>query len=185
MMTDQADTGTAEARERQARTAQNFARQAVRRLASELGAQATSRPLFRHDPSSPTTRDDDPGPGMRAARAIELAARRIARDYIKAARQNGMSWHQIGATLDLTADTEHGGTIADAAFDFAADDPNSHYACTYGRSFPWRCPACHGLVSDRGPCGGPYDDEPGHQDGCRQLAATIAAWDAQWAEDED
>lgn len=109
----------------------------------------------------------------------------MARDYIKAARQDGMSWHQIGGVLGLTADTDNGGTIADAAFDFAAGDPNSHYARTYGRSFPWRCPACHGLVSDHGPYGGPYDDEPGHQDGCQRLAATIAAWDAQWAEEED
>ena len=108
----------------------------------------------------------------------------MARDYIKVARQDEMTWHQIGAALGLTADTDNGGMVADAAFDFAAGDPNSHYARAYGRSFPWRCPACHGLVSDRGPYGGPHDDEPGHQDGCQRLATAVAAWDAQWAEDE-
>ena len=87
--------------------------------------------------------------------------------------------------LTLTAGPEHYETIADAAFDFAAGDPNSHYARTYGRSFPWRCPACRSLVSDRGPCSGPLDDEPGHQDGCQRLAAAVATWEAQWAEDED
>jgi len=55
-----------------------------------------------------------------------------------------MSWHEIGATLGLTADTEHGGTIA-AAFGFAADDPNSRYASVYGRSFPVALP---GLSQD-------------------------------------
>ncbi len=97
-------------------------------------------------------RDYDPGPGMRAARAVEFAARGMARDYVKAARQDAMSWHQIGAALDLTADT--GGTIADAAFDFAAGDPGSHYAQTYGRSFPCTCPVCRGVVSDHGPVSG-------------------------------
>ena len=50
-----------------------------------------------HGPPRPrraAVRDYDPGPGMRAARVIELAARRMARDYIKAARQDAMSWHQ-------------------------------------------------------------------------------------------
>jgi hypothetical protein len=183
MMTDQAGTGTAQARERQARAARNFARQAVHGLARELGAQAASRPMFRHDLGSPAVRDYDPAPGMRAARAVELAAWRRTRDYIKAARQDGMSWQQIGAALDLTADTDNGSTVASAAFDVAAGDPSSHYARTYGRSLSWTCPVCLGLVIDRGPCSRPADDEPGHQDGCERLAATVAAWDAQWAED--
>jgi hypothetical protein len=72
----------------------------------------------------------------------------MVRDYVKAARQAGMSWHQIGAALNLTANTGNGGTIADAAFDFAAGDPGSYYTRTYGRSFPWICPACRGVVSD-------------------------------------
>ena len=184
MMTDQADTGTGQARERQARDARDFARQAVHGLARELGAQATSRTMFRHDPDSPAVRDYDPAPGMRAARAVELAARRMTRDYIKVARQDAMSWQQIGAALDLSADTDNGSTVADAAFDVTAGDPNTHYARTYGRSLSWTCPVCLGLVIDRGPCGGPADDEPGHEDGCERLAATVAAWETQWAEDE-
>ena len=65
-MTDQADTSTAEARERQAREAQNFALQAVHGLAFELGSQPTRRPMFRDDPDSPPVRDVGPEPGMRA-----------------------------------------------------------------------------------------------------------------------
>jgi hypothetical protein len=136
--------------------------------------------MVRHDPGSPAVRDYDPGFGMRAARAVELAARRMARDYVKAARQDAMSWHQIGAALNLIAD--NGGTIADAAFAFAAGDPGSYYARTFGRSFPWTCPACGGVVSDHGPVSVPYDYEPGHQDGCERLAAAVTAWEAQWDE---
>lgn len=181
MITEQADTGTAQARERQARS---FVRQAVHGLARELGAEATSCPMFRHDPSSPALRDDDPAAGMRAARAVELAARGMTRDYVKVARQDGMSWRAIGEALGLAADPENYRTVADAAFDFAAGDPNTHYARTYGRSFGWTCPACLGVVSDHGPVQGPADDEPGHKGGCARHAADVAAWDAQWAEDE-
>ncbi len=183
MITHPDGNGTADARQGRAREARNFARQAVHGLALEVGAKAITRPMVRDDPDSPTLRDVDPQAGMRAARDVELAARGMARDYVKMARQDGMSWQEIGAALSLTAGTDDYSTIADAAFDFAAGDPDSHYARTYGRSFPWRCPACHGLVSDHGPCNGPVDDEPGHHDGCQRLAATVAAWQAQWADD--
>jgi hypothetical protein len=181
-MTDHTDT--TEARERRNREARDFTRQAVHGLAREMGAQATSQPMFRHDPGSPAVRDYDPAAGMSAARAVELAARRMARDYVKVARQDGMTWRQIGETLSLAADTKNYRTVADAAFDFAAGDPGSHYARTYGRTFGWTCPECLGVVSDHGPVSGPHDDEPGHKDGCKRLAATVAAWEAQWAEDE-
>jgi hypothetical protein len=45
----------------------------------------------------------------------------------------------------------------------------------------WRCPACGGLVSDRGPVSGPRDDEPGHAGSCQRQAAAVAAWQASWA----
>ena len=51
----------------------------------------------------------------------------------------------------------------------------------YGPSFAWTCGSCDGLISDRGLCNGPADDERGHADGCTRLAATIAAWDAESA----
>jgi hypothetical protein len=186
-MTDQTDTTTADTRALQHRAARDFARQAVHGLARELGAQATSQPMFRHDPGSPAVRDYDPAAGMRAARAVELAARRMTRDYVKVARQDGMTWREIGETLGLSAPADwREGSVADAAFDFAAGPADSHYARTYGRSFGWTCPACLGVVSDHGPVQGPRDDEPGHKDGCQRLAAAIAAWEAQWAAlDED
>ena len=90
----------------------------------------------------------------------------------------------IGAALGLPSggDVGAGETIAEAAFGYAAGPPGSHWNRTYGPSVTWRCLACSGLVSDRGPVSGPRDDEPGHAAGCQRLAAAVAAWDASWAE---
>ena len=74
--------------------------------------------------------------------------------------------------------------MAEAAYDEAADDPDSQYARIYGRSFMWTCPACRGTVRDRGLCNGPADDEQGHADGCSRLAGTIGDWEAEWDEKE-
>jgi hypothetical protein len=131
--------------------------------------------------SEVTVRDVDPLDGARAARDIELSARRNARDYMRAAREAGHTWDQIGEALGLTKDTERTGeTIAEAAYTYAAGDPNSETAVCYGRSFPWRCPSCSQAVSDRGPVAGPADNEPGHDRGCARLADAVAKWDASW-----
>jgi hypothetical protein len=73
-----------------------------------------------------------------------------------------------------------GETIAEAAYTYAAGHPGTETARRYGRSVIWTCPSCDSLVSDRGPCNGPADDEHGHASTCRRLAATISAWQAQW-----
>lgn len=156
--------------------ARDFARTAVLGLVRESGGVITSRPMFRHDPASVAVPDADPAPGMRAARAVEMEGRRVARRYIREARRDGMTWSAIGTALGLTGDAD--GSASRAAFDYAAGDPGSHYARTYGQSFPWRCPSCQGLVSDRGPEYDPH--EPGHEAGCERFAATVATWEAQW-----
>jgi hypothetical protein len=153
--------------------------QAVLGLARERGAELTTRPLF---PSAEVTvRDVDPLAGARAARDIELGSRRSARDYIRAAREAGHGWGQIGEALGMTKDTDRTGeTIAEAAYTYAAGDPGTETAMWYGRSFPWRCPSCSQAISDRGQVAGPADNEPGHADKCARLAAAVAEWDASW-----
>jgi hypothetical protein len=131
------------------------------------------------------TYDVEPGPGMAAARALEVATRRLTRGYIKAAREGGMSWHEIGGNLNLKgggAVDDAGDILAKAAFRYAAGDPGTESGRRHGHSFIWRCPACAGLISDRGPISDPMDDEPGHAEGCTRLAAEMAAWEVSWAE---
>jgi hypothetical protein len=157
------------------------ARRAVTGLARDRGAEFTPRPEF---PGSSTTVPDlDPLTGARAARDIELGARRAARDYLRAAREAGHSWDQIGQALGLTpnADADQAGlTVAEAAYTYAAGSPCTDTAARYGRSFGWRCQSCNHTISDRGLIGGPADDELGHTEDCTRLAAAVAEWDAGW-----
>jgi len=125
-----------------------------------------------------TITDAKPAAGLRTARQLEQAARRPTCEYVRQAREDGSTWQEIGATLDLSASAAHRGiSVAKAAHDHAAGDPGSEYARRYDRTFPWTCPDCRRLVRDQGPCNAPADDEPGHADGCPRLATAIAAWD--------
>jgi hypothetical protein len=157
----------------------NEARKAVRRLVIDAGAQLTTRPLFPG--ADVTIRDVEPAAGLSAARGLEHAAHRLALGYIRQAREAGHTWHDIGTTMHLPSDRRHTGrTIAEAAFDHAAGDPDSDYARTYGRSVGWTCTTCSKAISDHGLDNGPADDERGHAPGCQRLARTIHAWEAEW-----
>jgi hypothetical protein len=165
-------------REYAARTA---ARAAAHKLALDAGAAITTRPLYHG--ASTTTRDVEPAAGMQAARDLELAARNLTTDYIRQARENGATWHQIGATLRLhpNGDTQQtGDTTAEAAYTYAAGHPDTEHARRYGQSFTWHCPTCDNTISDRGLISGPADDEQGHASTCTRHQATIAAWTAEW-----
>ena len=133
---------------------------AVQRIVRDTGGQFVTRPLVSSEPDGPTTRDAEPLAGLGTARAAELAACGLARRYVRAAREDGHSWTVIGAALRLPSSgyVGAGETIAEAAFRYAAGPADSHW----NPSVTWRCPACGGLVSDRGPVSGPHDDEPGH-----------------------
>jgi hypothetical protein len=160
--------------------ASDAARRAVIGLARDRGAELTTRPAFPG--SDITVRDVDPLTGARSARDIELGSRRAARDYIRAARETGHGWDQIGQALGLVpardADQE-GLTVAEAAYTYAAGRPDTE-APWRPRSFVWRCQSCGQAISDRGLVAGPADDELGHAENCSRLAAAVADWDASW-----
>jgi hypothetical protein len=161
--------------------ARNQTRAAIQRLALDSGAPVIQRPLFAG--SDITVRDVEPLAGARAARDIEHAAQRSARDYIRQARETGHSWHQIGTALGLKPGTDAqqtGDTPAEAAFTYAAGHPDTHYARTYGRSITWTCTTCDHTITDHGLANGPADDERGHTSNCQRLAATIADRNAEW-----
>jgi hypothetical protein len=156
----------------------NEARNATHRLAIDAGAQLITRPLYTG--SDLTVRDVEPAAGLKAARDLELAARRLALDYVRQAREAGHSWHDIGTTMGLAPDRRSGRTIAEAAFDYAAGDPDSDYARTYGRTVGWTCTTCSNTILDHGLDNGPADDERGHAPDCKRLARTIQAREAEW-----
>jgi len=151
------------------------------RLARNVARRATLD--FVRRGSHGTVRDVDPLAGLAASRQLELAAREHAADYVRAAREAGHSWHDIGTALGLVpgGDAQQAGeTVAEAAFTFAAGHPDTETAYRYGRSVIWTCGSCAQVISDRGLCNGPADDEVGHADNCPRLAAIIAVWDAEW-----
>jgi hypothetical protein len=168
-------------RARQAAAIHDHARRAVAGLAFERGAEFTARPLFPD--SGVTIRDLEPITGARAARDIELGARHAARAYLRAAREAGHTWDQIGQALGLSpsADADQAGlTVAEAAYTYAAGNPHTDTAIRYGRSFLWRCQSCDQAIGDRGLIAGPTDNEPGHTDNCPRQAAAVAEWNAGW-----
>lgn len=180
MMTDQTDAATREARNRAANIAQSWTQRAVLAIVRDTDGPMTERPAW--EGAASTVPDTDAMTGLRTAADVEARARGLARRYIRTAREDGASWHEVGAALGLTADDEHE-TIALAAYNYAAP-ADGHYARTYGQSFTWRCPSCGGLVRDRGPYdGNPANTEERHGAGCARLAADVAAYDAAWGDE--
>jgi hypothetical protein len=115
-----------------------------------------------------------------------MASRRVAREYIRAAREAGFTWDDIGRELELelragSMSANVNESLADAAYTYAVGpDPDS--ARYYGHSFAWTCPSCSNAIRDHGLASGPADDEEGHARHCTRLAATIDAWNAEWDE---
>jgi hypothetical protein len=118
--------------------------------------------------------------GLQIAARLELAAKRLAAEYITHARADGHAWHEIGVGLGLGSADESGTSPAETAYEYAAGKP-----LLGRRSLSWVCPACNGTVIDRGPeAGHPADCEEGHRTDCRRLDAAVAKWHALW-ESED
>jgi hypothetical protein len=113
-----------------------------------------------------------PGP-----RYAELLAGRICRERAERARADGITWEQIGEALGLNLGSggQSGHDLGVAAFEHFTGEPGRWSPA----SFRFRCAACGGHITDRGPRPGhPEDNEPGHAAGCVRLAADIAAWEA-------
>ena len=155
-------------------------RQLIRRGLRDLGVAFTPRPIFPGNPESATTETPEPLPGIRAALKLKHAAERAIADCARCAREDGRSWGLIGEAMGYADDPQPGmASVAEHAFAALASDLGR------GPSFAWTCPACDRTVIDRGPeQGHPEDAEEGHAEGCTRMAAAIAAYDAQW-KDED
>jgi hypothetical protein len=154
---------------------------ALLRMAHAAGAEIRERSPWPG--SSLTISSAAPATGIRFALMLRGYAHQKLYDFIKDARQDGMTWAQIGETLNLGDEaSERGYGIGDAAFDFAADAEHASRFQTL--TFSWTCPACGAYISDRGPNGGhPEDEEPGHNADCSRLATAVVAYDARWADE--
>jgi hypothetical protein len=151
------------------------ARSSVLRLVEAEGGEIRERPVWPGAFS--TTRYAEPMAGIRAAQTVKRTADRVADDYVKHARVEGIGWREIGEALGLAEDGQHiGYDLAVAAYEHVTGKPDVFRDV----SFYWTCPACDQGISDRGPYEShPEDNERGHADSCARLAADVAAWQAQ------
>jgi hypothetical protein len=143
----------------------------VERIARELGAEVVP-------PGADPAQLLAPAAALRVARQVELAARAEVGRQIRRAREDGLSWHEVGALLDfapLAADSKT--SVAQYAFGYTV---GPHPAAPWYDPpvFTWTCPACGRMISDRGPVLMPAADKAGHADGCERLAAVQAEWQA-------
>lgn len=162
---------------------------AVTRYATATGHELHDRPAW---PGALTTYQyADPATGIRAATIARNSADRVRDDYVRQARQDGITWQAIGQALDLDQgdNPKAGYELAAAAFETVTGEPDIFRQPTLG----WRCPSCTKTVTDHGPYEGhPSDNERGHADDCQRLAADIAAhnrrmadWDAEFEADRE
>lgn len=168
------------------RGAYHAARQSALNLARDAGANASDQ-LIVHG-STVSRPDIEPLAGLRAACHVEMASRRVAKEYIRAAREAGHTWDDIGRDLELelragTMTANVSESLADTAYTYAVG-PDPDTARYYGHSFAWTCQSCSSVIRDHGIANGPADDEEGHAEHCPRLTAAIDAWHAEWEEPE-
>jgi len=119
-----------------------------------------------------------PAAALRVARQVELAAHAEVGVHIRRAREDGLSWHEIGGLLQfgpLAAASDM--SVSQYAFDYCVG-PQGARPWFDPPVFTWTCPACGQMIRDRGPALMPAADEKGHADGCRRLTACQAGWQA-------
>jgi len=144
---------------------------AVTRIGRQLGAEVVPEGA---DPAQLLA----PAAALRVARQVELAAHAEVSMHIRRAREDGLSWHEIGGLLGfgpLAADASV--PVADYTFDYLVG-PRSARPWFDPPVFLWTCPVCRQTVRGRGPVLMPAADEKGHADGCGRLAAAMAEWQA-------
>jgi hypothetical protein len=164
-------------RQQPADLARQWTRRAVIAMAETCGGKTVTRPMFRGRPDlDSTVTDVEPLAGLRAATSLKHAARRLAIEYVRQAREADDSWHDIGVALGFGRLAESDMSVAGAAYDYAAGGPE-----TWSRSFLWVCPECQATVIDFGPeAGNPEDQEQGHAADCPRLVAAVTTWNASW-----
>ncbi len=166
--------------EEAAATACREVRQTVLTLAAANGAEIRERPAWPGSLS--VIRYAEPLAGIRAGIVVSNAALREIRDYLARAREDGISWLEIGRALDLETGVREPYDVAVAAYERAAGPGTRHQPAT----FRFTCGSCAQMVTDRGPYeGNPLNTEEGHAEDCTRMAAAVRAYRDQWEDGGD
>jgi hypothetical protein len=120
--------------------------------------------------------------GLQAALTVVRMAQDQAYAFAKALRGEGTSWREIADLLEIPWSDEY--SRVERAYELVAGAAPS----TFSNRVYWTCggPAgCGQYITDRGPYNGhPVDNEDGHTEGCRRLAAESAAYERELVKQE-
>lgn len=112
--------------------------------------------------------------GLQAALSVAHLAQHQAYTFAKGLRGEGSSWDDIADLLEIEWSEDY--TRRERAFELVAGPASRN---GYDRYVFWTCGGprgCGERISDRGPYNGyPSDNEDGHAEGCRRLAAEVEA----------
>lgn len=122
--------------------------------------------------------------GMAAALIVVRMAQDQAYKFAKDLRGEGCSWPAIADLLEIPWSEEY--SRPERAYELVAGQAPG----TFGNQrVYWTCGGrggCGQYITDRGPYNGwPEDNEGGHAEGCRRLAAEMAAYERESAEREE
>lgn len=122
--------------------------------------------------------------GMRAALTVARMAQDKAYTFARALRGEGTSWAGIADLLEIPWSQEY--ARPERAYETVAGVKPGTFS---DARVYWTCGGpggCGQYVTDHGPYNGfPRDNESGHADGCRRLAAEQVAYDREMAEREE
>jgi hypothetical protein len=160
-------------------TVRQLVDRAVRAAVVPAGiAERRARPESTYTWSEPTARA-----GFDATQAVIGLAEQIRAKYVIELRSEGASWQEIADLLKIEWSSEY--VRAERAFDMVADPAPSRFDSP--RVY-WTCAGplgCGQYVTDKGPYESyPADNEHGHAEGCRRLAAEIQAYEQEQTDRE-
>lgn len=113
--------------------------------------------------------------GLQAALSVARLAQNQAHTFAKGLRGEGSSWDEIADLLEIEWSADY--VKRERAFELVAGPVSSY---SYDRYVFFTCGGprgCGESITDRGPYNGyPSDNEDGHAEGCRRLAAEVEAY---------
>lgn len=113
--------------------------------------------------------------GLQAALSVARIAQDKAHTFAKGLRGEGSSWDEIADLLDIPWSEDY--ARRERAFELVAGPASSF---SYSQYVFFTCGGprgCGQRITDRGPFNGyPSDNEDGHAEGCRRLAAEVEAY---------
>lgn len=124
--------------------------------------------------------------GLQAALLVARLATTAAHKYAKGLRGEGTSWRDIADLLEIPWSDDY--SRRERAYELVAGPADNRRGAYADLRVFWTCGGpngCGQYVTDRGPYDAhPRDNETGHADGCARVAAEVAAWEWETAEQE-